>query len=167
MRVLADGKIKFTLLTTEPANPDAPTAAELNAGIDASCKVTADNFVWSARDSDKIGEAALCDESNAQAYTRSNYEASFQVWREYLAGGGIDPTADALFEAVKFKGTELWGYIRKSDKKATEPWATGDEIPLGMRISVDTPQMVDGGYIKYLVKAEPQRGWPFIEVAAV
>lgn len=35
IRVLADEHIKFTILTAKPANPAAPTAAELNAGIDA------------------------------------------------------------------------------------------------------------------------------------
>ena len=53
IRVLADEHIKFTILTAKPANPAAPTAAELNAGIDASCLVLADNFQWSAADSDR------------------------------------------------------------------------------------------------------------------
>ena len=38
-RSLADGHIKFTILLTKPANPAQPTAAELAAGIDASCNI--------------------------------------------------------------------------------------------------------------------------------
>ena len=61
-RVLADGKTKFTILTTAPANPAAPTAAELNAGIDLSCKVLSEGFEFGPTDSETVDEAALCDE---------------------------------------------------------------------------------------------------------
>jgi hypothetical protein len=34
VRAIPDGRAKITLLTVKPANPEAPTVAELNAGID-------------------------------------------------------------------------------------------------------------------------------------
>lgn len=40
----ADGNIKTVILTTPPANPDAPTVAELNAGVDISCYLTPGGF---------------------------------------------------------------------------------------------------------------------------
>lgn len=167
MRVLADGKTKFTILTTEPANPDAPTAAELNAGIDLSCKVVASDFNWSATDSEKVNEPALCDDANANSFGKSNYQVGFSLWREYLEAGGADPTADAGFEAVKVKGTTLWGYARLSDKKSTEVWATADEIYLGGEFAVDTPQQPQGGgWVKFRISGEMQQGYDFIEVAA-
>lgn len=166
-RVLADGKIKFTLLTTAPVDPKAPTAAELNAGIDLSCKVLTEGFEFTAGDSDKVAEKALCDEGNANALAASNFKAGFTIWRYYLDGGGVDPSADAGFVAVKEKGTTLWGYARKTDKVATEDWEAGDEIQLGAEFTNDTPQDPGaGGWLKYKIPCEVQRGWPFIEVAA-
>lgn len=168
-RTLADGKTKLTLLITEPAIPDAPTAAELNAGIDVSCKVLASDFLWGATDSDKVAEKALCDEGNANALAASNYQAGISLWRFFDPAGGFDAIEDAGFEAVKEKGTTLWGYARKTDKKATEAWATGDEIYLGLEVATDNPQAPSdmSGYIKYRIPLEPQRGWPFIEVGPV
>ena len=167
VRVLADGKTKFTILTTAPANPAAPTATELNAGIDLSCKVVASDFNWTATDSEKVNEPALCDDANSNSLGKSNYSAAFSLWRYFLVGGGADPTDDAGFEAVKTKGTTLWGYARMTDKEATAAWASTDEIYLGAEFTTDTPQRTDGsGFIKYRVPAEVQRGYPFIEVAA-
>ena len=73
IRVLADEHIKFTILTAKPANPAAPTAAELNAGLDASCLVLADNFQWSAADSERVGERALCEATAAESPGIGNY----------------------------------------------------------------------------------------------
>lgn len=167
-RVLADGKTKFTILTTAPADPEAPTAAELNAGIDLSCKVLSSDFNWTATDSDKISEPALCDDSNANSHGRSNYSAGFTIWREYLDAGGADPTGDAGFAAVKEKGTTIWGYARKTDKPAKDAWAAGDEIYLGGEAATDTPQVPSdgGGWLKWRIPLEMQQGYDFIAVAA-
>lgn len=166
-RVLADGKIKFTILTTKPTDPAAPTATELNAGIDASCKVALNNFAWSPADSETVNDPELCSSTNAETLGRDNFNCAFTVYRYYLDAGGIDPTADVLFEAVKTKGTTLWGYVRLSDKDAGEPWAVSDEIVLGAEVVTDHPQVPDGGgWIKLIVPCKPQKGWPFIEVSA-
>lgn len=168
-RTLADGKKKFTILITEPVDPEAPTATELNAGIDLSCKVLSSDFMWGATDSDKVAEKALCDEGNANAIGASNYQAGMSLWRYFATSGGFDAIEDAGFDAVKVKGTTLWGYARNTDKKSTEPWATGDEIYLGGEVITDTPQPPTdmAGFIKYRVPMEFQRGYPFIEVGPV
>lgn len=165
-RVLADGKTKFTILTTEPADPESPTAAELNAGIDMSCKILSSDFNWSATDSDKISEPALCDDANANSLGKSNYTAVFTLWRYYLDAGGVDTAADAGFAAVQEKGTTLWGYARRTDKKSTETWAAADPIYLGAEFTVDTPQVPSdsGGWLKWRIPAEIQRGWDNIAV---
>lgn len=168
-RTLADGKTKFTILITEPANPEAPTAEELNDGLDLSCKVIDSDFTWGATDSDKVAEKALCDEGNANAIGASNYQAGITLWRFFATAGGFDAIEDAGFAAVKVKGTTLWGYARKTDKKSTEAWETGDEIYLGLEVTTDNPQTPSdmSGYIKYRVPMEPQRGYPFITVGPV
>jgi len=167
-RVLADGKTKFTILTAAPVDPEAPTAAELNAGIDLSCKVLASDFNWTASDSDKISEPALCDDSNSNSLGKSNHSAGFTLWRYYLDAGGVDPSADAGFAAVKEKGATLYGYARRTDKASTEAWAANDEIYLGAEFTVDTPQVPGdaGGWLKWRVPGEVQRGFDWIKVGA-
>ena len=166
-RVLADGKTKFTILTEAPVDPEAPTAAELNAGIDLSCKVLSSDFAWTATDSDKISEPALCDDSNSNSLGKSNYSGGFTLWRYYLDAGGVDPSADAGFAAVKEKGATLYGYARRTDKDSKEDWEGDDEIYMGAEFTTDTPQVPSdsGGWLKWRVPAEVQRGFDWIKVA--
>lgn len=167
-RTLADGKTKFTILTTKPANPEQPTATELNAGIDVSMKILASDFTWGATDSDKVAEKPLGAEGNANAIGAGNYQGAATFWRYFAAAGGFDASEDAGFEAVKEKGTTLWGYARRTDKRSTEDWAADDEIYLGAEFATDTPQPPSdaGGFIKWRVPFEIQQGYPFIKVAA-
>ena len=168
VRVLADENIKFTILTTAPADPAAPTASELNAGIDASCLVTREGFSWTATDSERINEDALCSGNSSESPGKGNYNLDFTPWRYFdPETGAIDAAADTLFEAVKEKGTELYGYVRRTGKEHSEDWASADEIQLGGSFVVDTPQVPDNtGFIKYRVPAMAQRMHDFIEVAA-
>lgn len=167
-RVLADGKTKFTVLTTRPADPKAPTATELNAGIDVSCKVLASDFNWSAIDSDKIAEKSLCDSGNSNAIGASNYTTGITLWRYFdEETGAVDPEGDAGFTATSEKGTTLWGYARETAKDSEEEWTSGDEIYLGGEVLTDTPQRLDGsGFIKRRIPLEMQRGYDNIKVAA-
>lgn len=168
-RSLADGKTKFTILTTKPANPEAPTAAELNEGIDLSCDVLSSDFTWGAADSDKVAEKALCVENNANALGASNFTAGFTIFRFFdSTTGAPDTAAEDGFAAVKTRGTTLWGYARRTGKKATATWAASDEIFFGAEVITDNlqPPSDMGGYIKYRVPLEVQAGYPFIAVAA-
>lgn len=168
MRVLADGHIKFALLTTKPLEPAQPKTTELTAGIDMSCKVLRENFQFGAADSDKIGEAALCDTANSNALGPSNFQVGFTVWRMFEDDGDdFDAEEDAGFEAVKIKGATVWLYGRQTKKLATDPWAAGDEIFFGCEAVNDEPQRADtGGFIKYRVPMEVQRSYPWITAAA-
>ena len=165
-RSLADGRTKFTILTTEPSNPAAPSASELNAGIDASCNILASDFTWGATDSDKVAEKALCAVNNANSLGASNYSAGVTPFRYFDANTGESDTSggDDVFQALKSKGTELWCYARKTGKLATEAWADGDEIYLGAYVITDEPQTPSdlGGYVKYRVPMEVQTAWPFV-----
>ncbi len=169
-RSLADGKTKLTFLTTKPADPESPTDVELNAGIDASCNVLASDFTWGATDSDKVQEKALCTKNNANALGPSNYQAGVTPFREFDSTnpGQPDPVADLVFAAMQAKGTELWGYARRTGKDAKEAWAAGDEIFFGAHVLTDSPAPPQdlGGYIKYRVPMEPQEGYEFITVGS-
>ncbi len=166
---LADGHTKLAVLTTAPANPAAPTVAELNAGINAACNILASDFTFGATDSDKVAEKALCDINNTNAMGPSNFTAGFTVFRFFNASTGApDTVPDALFTAVKVKGTTLYLYARKTGKLESAAWAATDEIYLGASVITDTPQAPSdlGGYIKYRVPMEVQSAYPFIAAAA-
>jgi len=168
-RSLADGRTKFTILTTKPDNPAEPTITELNAGLHYEDNVLASDFVFGATDSDKVAEKPLSAQSNANALAASNFQCAFTVFRYFDATTGApDTTADAKFAAVKTKGSQLWAYARKTGKPAGAAWAADDEIYLGAEIATDEPQPPSdlGGYIKYRVPCEVQTAWPFIEAAA-
>lgn len=163
---LAAGKTKFTILTSKPNDEQAPTAQELNGGIDMSCKVLASTFSFTFTDSERItGQRPLCVEVDSAELGVSNAELIFELWRYFLEGGGVDPSDDAGFAATKEKGTTLWAYKRKSDKKATENWADGDEIPIGARFETDNLQDPgEEGKIRYRVPTVIRDAWPFLTV---
>lgn len=167
-RSLADGKTKFTILTSKPANPQAPTAQELNGGLDASCNVLASDFSFGAAVSDKINEGALCETSNAQTSTRSNFVCGFTVFRYFDSTTGASNTTegDDIFQAVKAKGTTLYAYGRRTPAESTDAWVDGEEIFLGAEISTDnlTPPSEMGGWIKWRQDADVQAGWPNLTV---
>lgn len=169
-RMLADEHIKLTFLTTKPANPLAPTVAELNAvgAIDASCLVFADDFTWTATDSERVGERALCEPSTSESPGTGNYDLSITAWRYFdTATGAVDVPADKLFQAAKVKGTRLYGYVRRSGKRYDAAWAAADEFQLGGEVITDTPQSPDnGGFIKYKIPLLAQRMKDFGAVAA-
>jgi hypothetical protein len=165
-RSLADGRVKFAVLTTKPANPAAPTTAELSAGLDASPSILFSDFTWTATDSDTVDEKSLADVGNAKALGASNWEGSITAFRQFTSAGASDPAADQLFQAIKAKGTTLWCYARKTSKLATADWATGDEIYLGGEVNTDTPQHGEAaGYIKAQVKLLFAKGFDNIAAA--
>lgn len=167
-RVLADGKTKFTVLTTAPADPAAPTATELNAGIDLSCDILSSDFTWTATASDTVDEKALCATGNSVVFGSSNYDLGVTLWRQFDSATGAPDTAnEAGWEALKEKGTTIYAYARESGKDSTEEWAASDEIYLGGEVVTDLPQRTDGtGFIKRRVVLGAQRMHDNIEVAA-
>lgn len=168
VKTLADGHIKLAVLTSAPANPAAPTTTELNAGIDASAKVLISDFTWGASDSDKVAERALTDINNVNAIAASNFSAGLSIWRYFNASTGVaDPTDDALWTAVKTKGSTLYIYARQTGKLATAAWASADEIYLGGSVITDNPQLPSDmdGFIKRRIPLEPQQMYPNISVA--
>ncbi len=138
---LSDGHMKVAVLTTQPANVKAPTVAELNAGIDASCRILSTGFTFGCTDSDKVAEKALCDVNNSNALSASNFAAAMTIWRYFNASTGVaDPTEDSLWTAVKVKGTTLWIYARETGKLSTAAWAANDELIAGGSFLTDNPQ---------------------------
>jgi len=160
MKVAADGKKKFTLLTQAPAAPSGiPTLAELTAGDDISCAVLDSDANWTPTASDRFNEKPACVKGNSQALGASNYDTALTFLREFLEAGGADVTgADKGYQAVRVKGTTVWIYMRESDKDSTEPWEAGDIIELGGEVVSDEPMRVNNdGNLKKRIEFLPQR----------
>ena len=159
MKVAADGKKKFTLLTAAPAAASRiPTVTELNAGIDISCAVLDSDANWSSTASDRFNEKPACVKGNSQALGASNYDLALTFLREYLEAGGADVIGDDKgYAAVRVKGTTSWIYLRESDKDSIEPWASGDVIDLGGEVVSDAPMRVNNdGNLKRRIEFLPQ-----------
>lgn len=167
-RVLADGKTKFTILTTAPADPAAPTVTELEAGIDMSTDVLASDFTWTAAASDTVDEKSLAAQGNATVFGASNYDLGLTLWRQFDPTTGAPDTANEPgWEALREKGTTLWAYARETGKDATEAWAASDEIYLGGEVVTDIPTRTDGtGFIKRRIILGAQSMHDNITVAA-
>jgi len=159
MKTLADGKKRITATTTKPANEGAPTAIELNAGINISCNVLDSDFNWTNTDSATFDEKPACATGQVLALGASNYDLALTYIREYLEAGGPDVAGeDKGYQAVKTKGSVVWIYVRETDKESDEAWAAGDEIYLGGRVQSDSPARVNNdGNIKRRIKFLPQR----------
>lgn len=129
-RTFAEQNRKITVLTAPPTEAlDALTVATLEAGMDASCRVTQENTRFAATASETLNQPAVCEPSSASVPARSNFEATMGVFRYFNeeSPGAADPMGDVLFQAAKIKGTPLYVVERLSGKKWDEAWSAGDE----------------------------------------
>lgn len=175
-RSLADAKRKVVILTTRPEDPEAPTLTELDAGIEASCRIIAGGYNVGAQASETVDEKALCEEGNVQAWGPSNYVAEFSIFRYFDEETGLPETGeadteegigDSLFQMLKTKGTLFWLYEREIGRKALDPFAAGEPVE-GFEIESDNPTKPDdqGGYIKRSITGNVKRAWLDATVAA-
>lgn len=150
-RRLSQGRIKLTLLVDAPADPENPTASELNDGHDASADVNMSNFVFTPTDSDTTPNTKLASRSQTQMVTNRNHDAHFDVERGYTSGGDTssgDETAQLIIDNV---GSEIWAYKREDGNKwSSDEWEDGDTYDMGGRFEVDLPTRGDlEGNIKF------------------
>lgn len=172
VRSLSAGHIKFVILSTRPVDPKNPTIAELQAGIDASCRVKGSNFKYGPTDSEKVDSDVLCEDIKSQSYGQSNYQLQYSPYRYFdpdtdqaETGTGAD-IADAVFQLVKEKGTQLYYYVRRTSKKSKEDFSAGDEV-VYLAGQNDWPQPADGdGYIAVDVTVLVNEAEPNAVVAA-
>lgn len=153
-QTLADLNRKITVLTTPPTSPLAAlTVTELEAGIEASCRVAKEGTRFSASGSDTVEDGAVCQPVGASVPGKSNYEASIVPFRFFdeEVPGSADALGDVLFQALRIKGTPVTIVERHSNKKWDEPWAAGDEYS-AYSVTTDNWQKQSdqhAGYIKH------------------
>ena len=77
---------------------------------------------------DKVADKALCDTNNANALGASNFQGGVTPFRYFdETSENPDLTEDAVYQAIKAKGTRWWGYARKTAKLSTAAWEGDDE----------------------------------------
>lgn len=155
---LADAHIRLAILTVAPVDPKAIKTTELEAGIDASCRILRSDYKLSPTASDNLSEPALCDEGNAQSLGASNYEGSVTPFWYLDEDGQSDPTEDIVYQTLKAKGTELW-FVEREGPAYTAPWTAGDAYEV-YHVVTDNPQKPSErtGYSKRVVPLAVQTG---------
>lgn len=136
------------------ANPQAPTAAELNAQFaftptasqgnmvfNLSCSVL-DDYTLNQTDSDTDDTRTICDEGEVSNPTFMNFEASIDTLRDAsVTDAGLFNMAAELTRAPDRPG--IW--IKRDGFKADTPFAIGQEVSLFPTLT-DYPQdVVDAG----------------------
>lgn len=174
-RSLADARKRIAILSTKPADPEAPTIAELDGGLHASCRIVASTYNVGPSASETVDEKAVCEEGNVQALSTSNYAAEFDIFRYFDETTGLpeegtvgsdENIGDQLYQMLKTKGTTVWLYEREIGKKSLEPFVAGEPLE-GYELLIDNPQKPQdqGGFIKRHIVGLPQKAWLDAEVA--
>ena len=160
VKSLADGHTKLAVLATAPADPEAITLAELEAGLDASCRIAKNGYSLGPTASETFADPALCEDVNSTTWGASNFEANIPVFRYFDDTTQlVDTAGDEVYQALKTKGTEVWLAERESLKKSTEPWQAGDTVNV-YRVLLDNPLKPSDrtGYIKSTIAPAVQEG---------
>ena len=150
-KTIAEERIKLVCLSTRPANPAAPTTAELTAGTDLSLKVLFSDFRLSPTASDTLNEPALGEGGNSSVAGKSNYEGNLSLFRFLDDGGEPIALEDDGWELMKAKGTDLHFYKRIGPVHTT-PFASGQDVEY-YHAQTDNPQDPQdlAGYIKKVI----------------
>ena len=161
----AEGREKWILLSAPPANPEAVTLTEAQAGIDASCALSSADSRISAAASATFSDPAICDEIAVTEFGQSNYEgtaAPFRYWTDDGASevGTDEQVRDEVYQALKERDTELYILIRDTSKRSRDPLAAGDEYEL-YEVTTDNPQRPSSreGHQKRLVPLAIRNAW--------
>ncbi len=171
VRSLANGHIKLQLLAAAPADPDAPTLAEVTAGIDLSCRIAkTPPYTLGPTTSDTVSDPPeLCRDVNATVYGgASNFEGQIAPFRYFDdETGQVDVTGDEVYQALKTKGVEIWLVERDSYKMSTDDWEAGDEVSV-YRALLDNPKKPSDrdGFIKRVIDLAIQEGHLDVTLAA-
>lgn len=168
---LADGRIKLSIMSVKPADPLNPTVTELEAGIDASMRILSSDFKLGPVASDTVDEKPIGQEGNVKVFTVSNFEGNLTPFRYFDATGKAETgvageIGDAVFQAMKVKGSRLWIAKRNTSKKSTAPWAATDEVETYEVVTDNAADAEATGYLKKNVPISIEDAWLNGTVAA-
>ncbi len=135
---LSDERIAVVILDGPPADPNAITKAEFDAGLHIECRIMAGEYRLSPTGSETINQSEMCEGINATTFGRSNYEGTMTVFRYLTAAGLADPANDVAWDATKEKGTNLH-IVEREGPEHDAAGAAGQEYDY-YEVVTDDPQ---------------------------
>lgn len=156
-KTLADARVALMLLDTPPADKNAITVAEYEAGTPLQCRIMAGEYRLSPTGSETVNQAELCEDVNATTFGRSNYEGTFTVFRYLLGTGLTDPANDEAWEATKVKGTTL--HLVEREGPAHDAAGAASQEYSYFEVVTDDPQVPSdrGGFIRRVIPLGVQK----------
>lgn len=160
----SNGKIKVTWVpladvTDEAAFLSAPSAADLNDGIDLTAAVAWDGYELGATDSNKIDDRSIIDEGQVQVRGFAQFSGSLTFFRESDLEDttGLYAIARETFKAST-DGSRPQGYlVTRINKAASGDYASGDIVSVYKFIAdayMDNTEGEDS--VKFMVNFAPQ-----------
>lgn len=132
------------------ANIAAPTAAELNAGVEITCLVTAADYALGVTGNETITDPALCDDVETSVPGRATVEAGMNFFR---FKDGVDDIGWTTFDGRGLHGylVQRIGQITDTQKQEDVAFAAGNQVQVYEAITHD-PQIMSpatAGYEKF------------------
>lgn len=166
--VAADKNIRISVMTVAPEDLGAPTVAELEAGMDATCVFAINGTRFSATASDTVTDPVFCEGVNSSTVGADNYEGSVALKLFFDADTKqYDADLNEIFEALRVKRSKVWVAFRPGPEWDTA-WAVGDMLSGVFEFETDNPQEPTDytGDIKVVIPGQVKRARTWVPVAA-
>lgn len=148
------------------ADINAPTAAEINAGVNLTCRVTVGNYQFGITGNSTIQDPAACDKIDADVPGRAKAEAKFDMFRYKNIA---DDLAWTTFNGANVFGhlVERIGQIEDDEDQEDTPAKVGDEVAVGAVLTHDQINLAPSseGYEKFQQPFSVQKFRPRAKVA--
>lgn len=140
------------------ANLNAPTAAEINAGIPLSDGIAWENYELAASESDAVDDRSLMDKGNATSRGAAQFGGTLSFFRPSDPTDMTHPYSQAF---AAFRTPRAYGYLVTRVLQNTEgvqnPAATGEDISVFYFVAdtfIDDTEGDDS--VKFTVNFQPQ-----------
>ena len=148
------------------ANPNAPTATELNAGVNLTCRVTVANYQFGITGTNIVVDPSPCDSIEAGAPGMDTVEAGFDMFRFKT---DLDDIAWTTFTGKDIPGflVERIGQIAEGEDPADVPYVATDEVAVMDTLTLSPRPLspATAGYEKFNQSFAPQAFYPRAVVA--
>lgn len=145
-----------------------PTAAEINAGLNITCLVTAADYAFAITGNEQIVDPELCADIEGGVPGRATVEAAMNFFRFKTT---IDDVAWTTFTGKGLQGylVERIGQVEDGERPEEVDATTGDEVQVLKAITNDPQNLspATAGYEKFRMVFSPQRHWPRAIVAGI
>jgi len=147
--LISDGMIRVTLLTSAPANQNAPTVAELNAGLRIDTLMTPDGLNINPTTA-RVDTSALSSTFNTEKAGRRSFANSVKLKKQ--------DTADTAYTTLVYQAL-VWLVIRRGVAAATAN-TTGDKVEVyasqcDQRVDSYGPNTVQAYEVGLAMTADP------------